>query len=301
MTPTLRTTVFASVSAALLGAALVLGAPRGAATSPSGSPGGFAGDGVETDGTVRTCTSCHSSFALNSGTGGVTVDVPSGVAPGQTVPVTVTVTNTTALADGAAALRQGFEASARMPDGTLAGTFAVTDAAVTRLTFGAEKTVTQTTSGATRTSWTFDWTAPATPTAVTFYAAGNAANGGDGPSGDYIYTATRRVVVGTTAGEAAAGEAPARGPGVVLSAPHPNPVRGGAATLRLVLGHASAVRVSLVDGRGRTVWTQADLHRGAGENRVVVPTAGLAPGLYFVVAERVDGGDRTVRPLSVVR
>lgn len=297
MTPTLRTAVFALMSAVLLGAALVLAVPRHAATNPSGSAGGFAGDGVEFDGSVRTCTTCHNSFALNSGTGGVTVDVPSGVAPGQTVAVTVTVTNTTALAAGAAVRRQGFEASARMPDGTLAGTFTVTDAAATRLTFGAEKTVTQTSSGATRASWTFNWTAPATPVAVTFYAAGNAANGGDGPAGDYIYTATRRVVVGTTA----AGEAPVGERAFALSAPHPNPVRGGGAALRLALGRASAVRVRLVDGRGRTVWTQADEHRGAGENRVVVPTDGLAPGLYFVVAERADGGERTVRPLSVVR
>ena len=297
MTPTSRTALVASASTALLAIALVLAAPRGAATNPSGSSGGFAGDGVEQSGSVRTCRSCHDSFALNSGTGSVTLDVPSSVAPGQTVAVTVTVTNTTPLADGALARRQGFEASARMPGGGLAGLFTVTDATNTRLTFGTEKTATHTTSGSTRSEWTFNWTAPATPTAVTFYAAGNAANGGDGPAGDHVYTATRRVVVGTTAGEEPVGGRPAFG----LSAPHPNPVRGASAVLRISLGEAAAVRLRLVDGRGRTVWAGTAEPRVAGESAVVVPVAGLAPGLYIVVAERPGGGERAVRPISVVR
>src|SRR5262249_13884214 len=39
------------------------------------------------------------------------------------------------------------------------------------------------------TEWTFDWIAPnADVGPVTFYAAGNAANGDDIPLGDYIYT-----------------------------------------------------------------------------------------------------------------
>lgn len=44
-------------------------------------------------------------------------------------------------------------------------------------------------------SWTFDWTAPPSGSgAVTFYAAGNAANGnGLNGAGDYIYTATATV------------------------------------------------------------------------------------------------------------
>src|SRR5262249_59953992 len=38
-------------------------------------------------------------------------------------------------------------------------------------------------------SWVFTWTAPATSVGrVTFYAAGNAANGNGGTSGDFIYT-----------------------------------------------------------------------------------------------------------------
>ncbi len=286
-----------------LALATVLAAPRPAATYPSGSPGGFDGSNVD-DGVVRTCATsgCHDSYALNSGTGGVTVTVPSAVQPGQTVPVTVTVTNTTTEAPGSVTgRRQGFEVAAKTADGETAGVSTITDAAHTRLTGGGSPSVTHNTGGSHELSWTFNWTAPNAPATVTFTAAGNAGNGGDlngsgnNSSGDYIYTTRQTVTVGSVA----AGEAPTRELRLALSAPHPNPVRTGAAALRLTLPAAGAVRVRILDGQGRTVRTIETAPRGAGESDLVVRTDGLAPGLYFVTVDA--GGRRAVQPLSVAR
>lgn len=294
-----------ALPAAAVGLALaaVVAAPRPAATYPFGSTGGFDGSNFD-GGVVRTCaiSGCHASYPLNSGTGSVAISVPSAVQPGQTVPVTVTVVNTTTPAPGSAfGRRQGFEVASKTADGAPAGTPTITDAANTHLTFGADATVTHTTSGTARSSWTYSWTAPAAPATVTFTAAGNAANGGDldgsgnNSTGDYIYTARRTVQVGSVA----AGETPIASARLALGAPHPNPVRTGRAALRLTLGESADVTVRIVDGRGRTVRTVASAPRGAGETAVLVPTDGLAPGLYFVVAEA--GALRAVQPLTVAR
>ncbi len=286
-----------------LALAAVVAAPRPAATYPSGSPGGFDGSNID-DGIVRTCSTsgCHDSYTLNSGTGSVTISVPGAVQPGQTVPVTVTVDNTTAPAPGSATgRRQGFEVAAKTADGEVSGLSTITDAAHTRLTFSGDPTVTHTTSGALQSSWTFNWTAPDAPATVTFSAAGNAGNGGDlnqsgnNATGDYIYTTRRTVTVGSVA----EGEAPAPELRLALSAPHPNPVRTGAAALRLTLPTAGAVRVRILDGQGRTVRTVETAPRPAGESDLVVRTNGLAPGLYFVAVDA--GGRRAVQPLSVAR
>lgn len=297
MTAPFRTALLAVLAAVPLALVLAAGAPRDAATYSSGSPGGFAGDNRD-QGVVRTCTTCHATYAPNSGTGSVRIDAPSGVAPGQTVAVTVTVDNTTPPAPGATR-RQGFEAIARDARGAVAGRLATTDAS-TRKTFGADESVTHTVTGNTRTSWTFNWTAPDAPAEVTFYAAGNAANGGDvgnngdNSAGDYIYTTTRTVRVGATP----TADAPDAARPLTLGAPHPNPARRET-TVRLSLADATPVRVRLVDGRGRTVRVAADGHLGAGERDVTVRTAGLAPGLYVVVAEA--GGRHVARPVVVVR
>ena len=290
-------------AAAGLALAAVAVAPQTAATYPSGSPGGFDGSNVD-EGIVRTCATsgCHDSYPLNSGTGSVSISVPAAVQPGQTVPVTVTVVNTTPPAPGSATgRRQGFEVAAKTTGGEGAGTSTITDAANTRLTFGSPATVTHRTPGALQSSWTFDWTAPDAPATVTFTAAGNAANGGDlggsgnNASGDNIYTTSRTVRVGSVA----AGETPNTSAGLALGAPHPNPVRTGRAALRLTLAAAADVTVRIVDGRGRTVRTLPPAPRAAGETALMVPTDGLAPGLYFVVAEA--GARRAVQPVTVAR
>jgi uncharacterized protein (TIGR03437 family) len=166
-----------------------LGGQRADANS-FGPPTGHTGAPGESN-----CTACHFGNALNSGGGTFAITgVPTNYTSGQEVTVTVTLTQT-----GRALY--GFQLTAIDDTGRQAGTIAATDATRTQL-------VTDTISGATRQylehtssgtspsgtnqgSWAFRWTAPTTNVGrITFYAAGNAANGNFQQTGDFIYTTT---------------------------------------------------------------------------------------------------------------
>jgi|ERR1041384_656977 hypothetical protein len=139
------------------------------------------------------CTECHTSFPLNSGNGNVTIaGLPDTYTPNQLVPVTVTVNHP----DG---FLYGFQVTALDSMNHPAGTFNLIDTDITQLITGEVNSETrtyieQTMEGAApvefnRRAFTFTWTAPATDVGqVTFYAAGNGANGDGDNSGDYIYT-----------------------------------------------------------------------------------------------------------------
>ena len=137
-----------------------------------------------------TCHDCHDSFPLNSGPGSVVIAAPTTFSATQTYQITVTVTQS-------GQSRWGFEFT---PLST--GTCTVTDPVKTQQdTFQTRIYVKHTSQGTQNgtpgpTSWSFDWTAPADPPdTVHFYAAGNAANGNDRSSGDYIYTTTHAAVL----------------------------------------------------------------------------------------------------------
>ena len=139
-----------------------------------------------------TCTGCHGGPALNSGPGLLKVlGLPSSYTPGQDYTVTVSLNQ-------ASRLRYGFQVTALDATGKPAGTLTVTDTTATQSVTGMVGSFTrtyieQTSSGYTATSanqrdWSFKWTAPATRVGkITFYAAGNAANGTGSSSGDFIY------------------------------------------------------------------------------------------------------------------
>lgn len=140
-----------------------------------------------------TCAACHNQFAVNSGTGALTITgVPANYVGGQDYTVTVTITQT-----GVA--KFGFEATAIDFAGKAAGTITLTDAPRTQLKTGtvtgnARSYVQHTAAGnvasaTDKNEWTFKWTAPTEGTGkVTFYVAGNATNGSSTNQGDYIYT-----------------------------------------------------------------------------------------------------------------
>ncbi len=132
---------------------------------------------------------CHSSFALNSGMGSVAIeDAPTEYLPGETYTITVHVMHPSQH-------RWGFELCSRTGSLAQGGTITVTEptltqtsaqSGITYLKHRSAGTFNGQTSGAT---WHFDWTAPADGTgAITFYTAGNAANGNGNNTGDYIYT-----------------------------------------------------------------------------------------------------------------
>lgn len=170
----------------MLGASLwaeVNGAPMFTTNAP--------GDGI--------CTDCHGGN-INTGAGKLTVAMVDAATwtPGQQVRLRVT------LADPQAR-RWGFNVTARLSSdpNSGAGTFALADTTNTRLNNGGggiqfvTHTLVGTKLGTTGSStWELLWTPPDSASAgeVTFYAAGNAANGNNQPdTGDKIYTTTLAV------------------------------------------------------------------------------------------------------------
>lgn len=159
----------------------------------SGPPPGYTDAPGESN-----CTACHTSFPLNSGKGSVTINgLPIGYTPGQEVTLSVTTNQP----DG---FLYGFQLTAIDSTGAQAGTLVATDAVNTKLTMGminghTRQYIEHTRDGAFPTefdkkTWTFKWVAPANPVgAVTFYAAGNGANGNAESTGDYIYTTSASV------------------------------------------------------------------------------------------------------------
>lgn len=137
------------------------------------------------------CTSCHTSFAVNSGTGSMTITgLPVNYRVGQTYPISVSVFDTNGQTFG-------FQTTSIDKLGKQAGVFAVSGSLI--------QTMNGLVNGNTRTyvehtvdgiipmffgsqTWQFNWTAPTTRKGkVTFYAAGNASNSDATPGGDLIY------------------------------------------------------------------------------------------------------------------
>jgi len=127
---------------------------------------------------------CHNTFAVNSGTGSITVTgIPAdGWNPGQEYPITVTVQG---------GLRYGFQMSAVRNTGSTiqAGSFRKTDSRILIQTSGGIQYI-QHSMAQLNGTFQFFWTAPASASFgdVRFNAAGNAANGDFNNTGDHIYT-----------------------------------------------------------------------------------------------------------------
>jgi len=164
--------------------AYVAGPPEGHTGAPS-----FPGIAAE-----PTCTDCHFSFALNSGPGSLSITgLPANYSLNQEVTVTVTLTHNNRP-------RYGFQLTALDDTGKPAGTLTSTDGN-TQVIPGQfnrryiEHTLAGTTPATTNTGrWSFKWKAPASSVGkVTFYAAGNAANGNNLDTGDFIYATSTSV------------------------------------------------------------------------------------------------------------
>jgi hypothetical protein len=137
------------------------------------------------------CNNCHNSNNTNNYSGDVTISgISSPIMPGQTYPITLTMSNTS---PGAAPARGGFQLVVVGGDNNNAGDL---------ISPAGSGTGTATSSGReyiehrnprnfsgpnSSISWTFDWTAPASASGNTIkmYFIGNFCDGG-GTSGDYM-------------------------------------------------------------------------------------------------------------------
>lgn len=152
---------------------------------PSGSPGGKTGS----PGDGANCTQCHSG-TTQSATGWISSDIPAnGYVPGNTYTITL-------VASHPGAALYGFEMTSEDVSNAKKGVFASTSGATQALSSG--NSITHHFNGTTPSNdsimWSFNWTAPVAGTGdVTFYAAVNAANGNNSPSGDQIYLMNNAV------------------------------------------------------------------------------------------------------------
>lgn len=271
---------------------LVFVDPPDAHTYSAGAPAGFAGEETLGDGTPQACQACHASYDLNSGDGSVEVIAPALFTPGEPIEITVSVYNTTSPSENG--LRQGFELTVQNADVEPVGRFDLGGSAAVQLADGEPAYVTHTAESNRDTSWTFSWVPPEedAPEEVVIYAAGNATNGDNSPSNDYVYTTTAtlsRVDVHAEDGPDAA---------LSLAPVAPNPVQTQArSTLSLIQG--GRVTLHVVDARGRTVQVLAAGEQSAGTHPVTLRAADLAPGVYALVAETPSG--RTTRSFVVTR
>ncbi len=144
-----------------------------------------------------TCVSCHSSFALNSGGGNVSISgLPTnGYVPNQTYTFSLTINHGTIDRS-----RWGFSIAARNASNATVGTFSTTNS--NAATNGNELSHNSAPTTAFSNTYTFDnlkWTAPASGSGanatVTFYYTGNAANNADGNQGDYIYSGSTNFLL----------------------------------------------------------------------------------------------------------
>lgn len=228
---------------------------------------------------------CHTSFAVDTGTGRVRVTGPATYAPGQVVRLRVRV-------EEAGARAYGFQITARDGAGQAVGTWELVDGETqySANTAVGRQYVTHNRAGVLQ-EWAVAWRAPAAAAGpVTLYAAGNAADGSGTPEGDRVYTFRHVLSPGSPAGTEAA-DVPTR---LQILGTAPNPFRDRA-TVRYTLDQPAAVTVRLYDTRGRLVQVHEAGLLPAGTHAADLTGAGLVPGLYL--CEVWAGGARAVRPV----
>ena len=149
-----------------------------------GPPAGFTGAPGE-----QTCTACHVG-PIGGGTFTI-MQQPANYVPGQTYQIIVRHVNA-----NQSQHRWGFQLTA-LAGTTMAGTFSNAAGGLTQLVGGVGRDYIEHTSLGTfngqlgGAQWVINWTAPPTNVGqITFYAAGNQANGDGTSSGDRIITAT---------------------------------------------------------------------------------------------------------------
>lgn len=147
------------------------------------------------------CTNCHSTNALNNAGGSIS---SSGLPATEFTAGTAYDFSITTSHSASDRKRFGFSITARNSAGLPAGTFSTTN--TNAALNGDELSHFNAVSFATATIQTYTytnltWTAPANPTpddqTITFYYAGNAANG-SGSSGDFIYAGTKTINLSLT-------------------------------------------------------------------------------------------------------
>jgi uncharacterized protein (TIGR03437 family) len=221
---------------------------------------------------------CHDNFPLNSGTGTLRITgLPATYTPNQEITVTVTLNQ-------ANRALYGFQVTALDDQNRRAGEMSVTEPPRTQRTTGvvggnlreyiSHSFIGTTPNGTNQGSWTFRWKAPAQSVGrVTFYAAGNAANGSGTTAGDFIYTTSASIQPGSAVGPLASVSAAS------FAATAPLSPQG------IVAGFGSGLSVNVVSASSLPLPTQLDgtevrVRDASGNDRNA--------GLFFVAPTQIN-------------
>jgi len=253
---------FLVILAISLGGAAASVNSGGAPSGRTGAPGAL------------TCadTGCHGGNPLNADGGAVTITAPAEYQPGTPVDLVVRV-------ERPGAKRFGFSITVRNIDNQMVGTWEILDQSGTAFSeFGLDPThVTHSVAPRVddQTEWMLRWNPPATDVGnVTFYAAGNAANGAQGSAGDFIYT-TSHIVAATT-GTGTETELLPRAVTIDGWAPHPLGQQG---ELRFETLQSGQAQLTVYDMMGRRIW-QEDTSVGIGPQAWTIDSSRWPAGTY---------------------
>lgn len=230
---------------------------------------------------------CHTGNPLNDAAGSMSISAPTltgfQYTLGQTYSISLTVSRT-------GVNLFGFAFEALSSTGANAGTLNITDAVTTTaksltvLGNSRKSMVHKLNGGATANThtFTFSWTAPATNIGnVTFYYAGNAANGNTLTSGDFIYTGSQVV----TPAPVGIHENPESNFNLSV---FPNPT-SESATISYSLDEQSTVEAKLISITGKVVasFFSEEQIQGTHEQKLSLDPS-ISKGIYLV-ALNVNG------------
>lgn len=231
-----------------------------------GPPDGRTGSPADS---LQTCndTGCHNNYALNSGSAAFSVSAPGSYTPGEILSVSIAFGNSSTA-------KHGFELSALDTNNNHVGTFSSVDGDGNTQTNNGDY-IKHTSAGSSQSGnagWNVNWTAPADGQgAVTFYAAGNEANGDGTNQGDYIYTTTAQSSTVAATPTTTPTATPIATP--TTSACEPEAIALDAKKLNLKLGEGKTVTVTVsgsddCGSEGATVTVAVK----TGKNRVTIDT-----------------------------
>ncbi len=234
----------------------------------SGPPDGRTGSPADSS---KTCndTGCHNTYALNSRSETFSVSAPSSYTLGEVLNITVSFSNSNTA-------KHGFELSALDTNNNHVGTFSSVDGDGNTQTSNGDY-IKHTSAGSSQSgnaSWNVYWTAPTSEVQnpVTFYAAGNEANGDSTPQGDYIYTTTTQSSTVATTPTTTPTATPIATP--TTSACEPESITLDTKKLNLKLGESKTVTVTVSgsdDCKSEGVTVNAVVKTG--KNRVTIDSA----------------------------
>jgi hypothetical protein len=225
---------------------------------------------------------CHGTSSPNAGAGSLAIDAPNPYVPGTEYAVSV------ALSDPVQS-RWGFELTVLNANDEAAGTITLTNTNDTQLSTSSGRTYIKHTSAGTSPgtsasrTWSFQWTAPPSDVgSITFFAAGNAANGNFSTSGDHIYLSSAMSIPQTTG----IGSEPVQASQPKLGPNYPNPFNP-ATTIPFTLHEPSSVEITVFSLGGQAVRRLANKSLGVGRHNIEwdgYSDAGtpVASGVYII-------------------